>query len=319
VTAVTAVDLKLTTQLSIPNLLPLFLNLHSLLYQSLTQAQLQIPQALVGTWVGSFSAPFGFTDLSKDESWECSFGPPDFPQPLVTVKDNSIELTIDNRLILGPWKETSVTSPPFNTEGLTRTWSWPAETIYDELVIVSYNSTNKILKLRYPEDPLEEYFCRYLDLIPAIDTLPSSLVLADVESSDLGMDACLQASYPGRPLCMVRNDTKGGLVITTSQVGRYFKALPSSSPGPSLPLQLSSSLPSSVPQSPSLMGSIPLSSTLPLHPQHIPSSATQTPLAVSRFDSMDNFDSPSSGASSTASFSFIVGFCSALALARMGF
>jgi hypothetical protein len=156
-----------------------------------------------------------------------------------------------------------------------------------------------------------------LDLIPAIDTLPSSLVLADVDSSDLGMDACLQASYPGRPLCMVRNDTKGGLVITTSQVGRYFKA--SFSPTPSLPQSLSSSLPTSVPQSPSLMGSVPLSSTLPLHPQHIPSSATQTPLAVSRFDSMDNFDSPSSGASSTASFSFIVGFCSALALARMGF
>jgi hypothetical protein len=247
--------------------------------------------------VGSFSAPFGFVDLTKEDSWECTFGPVDLPQPLVTVLDNSIELT-GNRLILGPWKETSVTSPPFNKEGLTRTWSWPSETIYDELVIVSFNSSSKILRLRYPEDPVDETFCRYLDIILATNDLPASLVLADVESSDLRIDPCNQASYPGRPLCRVDNTTNG-LAITTSQVGRYFKAAPSASP---------------IAQPQSLLAHI---SPTPLPPQEqimLPSSSSLPP-QTSRFESMDN-DVATSGASSTASFSFVIGFISALLFSK---
>ena len=263
----------------------------------------ELPSAFRGTWVGEFFAPFGFTDLSKEDSWECTFGPLDLPQPLVTVVDNSLELT-ENRLILGPWPETSVTSPPFTKDGMTRTWSWPAETVYDEIIIVSYNSSTKILRLRYPEDPIEDTFCRYLDLVPASNGLPESLVIADVESSDARKDPCQQASYPGRPLCQVENTTQG-LAITTSQVGRYFKSAPSASPTPL-----------------SLLVLLPISSSEPLMKEHImmmpSSSSPPPPPTISRFETMES-DASTSGASSTASFSFVIGFMSALALARMGF
>jgi hypothetical protein len=60
------------------------------------------------------------------------------------------------------------------------------------------------------------------------------------------------------------------------------------------------------------------------HTMMMPSSSSPPPPppppppTTSRFETMES-DASTSGASSTASFSFVIGFMSALALARMGF